>query len=150
MPRSMQTSFETFWSSEAIQCIAYVSVCIHSLLKSIQANNLACIYSTLHHTFTLCNGCCWLPSGFSLFHIHTFCILTWSLRWDLIWFKLQLCIHDSAMHILHEPGTKVNSYYITWLFKLLAVNADPSETPISCAKCLNNLWVLISNHTWIP
>lgn len=101
-------------------------------------------------TFTLCNGTCWLPSGFSLFHIHTFCILTWSLRWDLIWFKLQLSIHDSAMHILHQPVAKVNSYCITWLFKLLAVNADPSETPISCAKCLNNFLVLISNHAWIP
>lgn len=70
-------------------------------------------------TFTLCNGTCWLAWGFSLFHIHTFCILTWSLRWDLIWYKLQLCSHDSTMHILHQPVAKVNSYCISWMLKLM-------------------------------
>jgi hypothetical protein len=93
----------------------------HTNLNSWEAfRSIICCTLTANHIITsiLCNGTCWMAWRFSKLHIHTFCILTWSLRWGSSVMD-NSCGSMTVVHILQQPLSKMNFYCIIWLIKLI-------------------------------
>lgn len=118
------------------------------------------------HTISLFLHCV-MVYGISSLHIHILCRvsdMTTKVRSCLISYEQQLFIHNSIIHILHDPVIKMNSgcliqmlrtcttiiLYSENLISCVAVNIDSSEILLSRIKRLINLQGLNFNHAWMP